>query len=219
MINKELIKRILSSLILIPLALFFILEGSFLFIFFIIVCLLITSYEWHKMSSKKSYYLLGIFFLIFSFYSAYEIRVSIFGNYDYFIIIFLICISTDVGGYVFGKTFKGPKLTKISPKKTYSGVIGGYLLSIIILNLVFKSNYFLTKSIEIKSEIFILILLISTVSQLGDIIISYFKRLSKIKDTGKIIPGHGGLLDRIDGMIFSFPFAYIVFKIGISQYL
>ncbi len=218
MINKELTKRILSSFILIPLALFFILEGSFLFIFFIIVCLLITSYEWHKMSSKKSYYLLGIFFLIFSFYSAYEIRVSIFGNYDYFIIIFLICISTDVGGYVFGKTFKGPKLTKISPKKTYSGVIGGYLLSIIILNLVFKSNYFLTKPMEIKSEIFILILLISTVSQLGDIIISYFKRLSKIKDTGKIIPGHGGLLDRVDGMIFAYPFAYLIFKANIFQY-
>ena len=66
---------------------------------------------------------------------------------------------------------------------------------------------------EINSKDFIFILLISTISQLGDITISYFKRLSKIKDTGKILPGHGGLLDRIDGMIFAFPAAYIIFKI------
>ena len=90
------------------------------------------------------------------------------------------------------------------------------LLSIIILNLF--SIFVLFVSQEMTSDIFIFILLISTVSQLGDIIISYFKRLSKIKDTGKIIPGHGGLLDRIDGMIFAFPFAYIIFKINIYQY-
>tara|TARA_B100000035_G_scaffold146369_1_gene124638 strand:- start:4376 stop:4798 length:423 start_codon:yes stop_codon:yes gene_type:complete len=137
------------------------------------------------------------------------------GSYEYFVVILLICISTDIGGYVFGNIFKGPKLTKISPKKTYSGVIGGYLLSIICLNILLKSNYFLIKPFEITFDFFIFILLISSVSQLGDIIISYFKRLSKIKDTGKIIPGHGGLLDRIDGMIFAYPFAYLFLKINI----
>ena len=84
------------------------------------------------MSRKKSYYFFGLFFLFFSFYSAYEIRISMFGSYDYFIIILLICISTDIGGYIFGKVFKGPKLTKISPKKTYSGVIGGYFINIFL---------------------------------------------------------------------------------------
>ena len=218
MINEELTKRILSSLILIPAALFFIIEGSLIFNFFILVCFLVTSYEWHNMSRNKSYYLFGIFFLLLSFYSAYEIRTNMDVDYEYFIIILIICISTDIGGYIFGKIFKGPKLTKISPNKTFSGVIGGYLLSIFFLNLTLKSNYFFPKPMEITFNIFIFILLISTVSQLGDIIISFFKRLSKIKDTGKIIPGHGGLLDRIDGMIFAFPFAYLIFNIDIFQY-
>ena len=209
--KKELQKRIFSSLILIPIALFFIIKGSFLFNFFILICFLITSYEWHKMSQKKPYYLLGLLFLILSFYSAYVIRTDTNSSLEYFITILLICISTDIGGYIFGKLFKGPKLTKISPKKTYSGVIGGYLLSIISLNLFFNSSYYLYPQ-EMTSNIFLLILLISTVSQLGDISISYFKRLSKIKDTGKIIPGHGGILDRIDGMIFAFPFCYGIFS-------
>ena len=215
MINKELIKRLVSTLILIPVVSFFVIEGDFLFNFFIVICFFITSYEWHKMRKNKSYYLIGLFFLFISFYSAYVIRTSMTGNHDYFMIILLICISTDIGGYIFGKIFKGPKLTKISPKKTYSGVIGGYLLSIFFLKIVLSSKYFLTNPIEITFDIFIFILLISTVSQLGDILISYFKRLSKIKDTGKIIPGHGGLLDRIDGMIFAYPFSYLIYKINI----
>ena len=212
MINKELSKRILSSLILIPIALFFVIDGSFLFTFFIIIFFLVTTYEWYKMSKTKSYYILGLFFLFLSFYSAYQIRTSMFGSYEYFVIILLICISTDIGGYIFGKFFKGPKLTKISPKKTYSGVIGGFLFSIIILSLCLSSGLF-TKIYELNFGTFIGILIISTISQIGDIIISYFKRLSKIKDTGKIIPGHGGLLDRIDGLIFVIPTFYIFFKL------
>ena len=146
MINKELIKRILSSLILIPVVLFFVVEGSFLFNFFILICFLITSYEWYRMNRKNIYYLLGLLFLFISFYSAYEIRTSMAGSYEYFMIILLICVSTDIGGYIFGKIFKGPKLTKISPKKTYSGVIGGYLLSIIFLKLFLSSNFFFYKT-------------------------------------------------------------------------
>ena len=153
MINKELFKRIFSSLVLIPVALFFIVKGSFLFIFFISICFFITSYEWHKMSNLKPYYLPGLFFLILSFYSAYEIRTGILAGFDYFLIILLICISTDLGGFIFGKIFKGPKLTKLSPKKTYSGVIGGYLLSIIFLNLFFTFYYIYPR--EITSHIFI----------------------------------------------------------------
>tara|TARA_B100000674_G_C37343038_1_gene690616 strand:+ start:89 stop:589 length:501 start_codon:yes stop_codon:yes gene_type:complete len=161
------------------------------------------------MSNKKPYYLPGFLFLILSFYSAYLIRANDSDSLKFFLYILIVCVSTDIGGYIFGKIFKGPKLIKISPKKTYSGVIGGYLMSIILYYLFINLNY----GDEINSNDFIFILLISTISQLGDITISYFKRLSKIKDTGKILPGHGGLLDRIDGMIFAFPVAYIIFKI------
>ncbi len=205
MINKELQKRIFSSLILIPTALFFIIKGSFFFNFFLIFCLIIALHEWYKMSKNKNYHIFGHLFLLCSFYSAYFIRNDFAVGSYVFITILLICISTDIGGFVFGKILKGPKLTKISPKKTYAGVFGGYLLSIII---IFIFNHYLKENFDLKE--FILIILISTISQLGDIIVSYFKRLSKIKDTGKLIPGHGGILDRIDGMIFAFPFYCII---------
>ncbi len=160
------------------------------------------------MSKKKNYKIFGNLFLFFSFYSAYYIRNEFAEGIYVFLIILLVCISTDIGGYVFGKIFKGPKLTKISPKKTYAGVLGGYLLSII-------STYFFYDYLNINFDFkyFILIFAISTISQLGDIIISYFKRLSKVKDTGKLIPGHGGILDRIDGMIFVFPIYFIIYFI------
>ena len=125
-------------------------------------------------------------------------------------IILLICISSDIGGILFGKIFKGPKLTKISPNKTYLGVIGSFLVPIISISLFFKYSFL---NIKLTNEIIIFIILVSLVSQIGDIIVSYFKRLSKIKDTGKIIPGHGGVLDRIDGMIFAFPVSFIIVKL------
>tara|TARA_B100001741_G_scaffold311311_1_gene312189 strand:+ start:40 stop:693 length:654 start_codon:yes stop_codon:yes gene_type:complete len=215
--KNETFKRILSSLILLPIALFFIVKGSFLFNFFILICFLITSYEWHMMSKNKSYYLFGFIFLVLSFYTVFEL-INFGGNYIYFLTIALICVSTDVGGYIFGKIFKGPKLTKISPKKTYAGMIGGYFLSIISINLFFHFTYLFPNEIKITIDILIFVILISTASQFGDIFISYFKRLSKIKDTGKIIPGHGGLLDRIDGMIFAFPSAYIILNLNILKY-
>ena len=204
MINKELQKRILSSIILLPLVLYFIVSGSYYLIFFTIVCLFISIYEWNKMVKKIELKFLGIVFLIFSFYTFYEIAIIHIWSF-----VLLICISTDIGGYVFGKLFKGPKLTKISPNKTYSGMIGGYFLSLISL------SFFLGWiNHTVSEEWFLVTILISTVSQIGDIIISYFKRLSKTKDTGKIIPGHGGLLDRIDGMVFAFPIFYLIELLG-----
>ncbi len=120
-------------------------------------------------------------------------------------IIMIICItiSTDIGGYVFGKIFKGKKLSKISPNKTYSGMIGSYIFSIILAITLFKNQY------EINYLLFF-IFFISTVSQIGDFSISYLKRLAKIKDTGNILPGHGGFLDRFDGLIFSLSFGLLV---------
>ena len=212
--KKELVKRILSSIILIPFALFFIIKGSFLFNFFISVCFLITAYEWHKMTKKKKYNIYGFVFLIISFYSIYRIRNDWVGEYAWLLGITIVCVATDIGGYIFGKIFKGPKLTRFSPNKTFAGMIGGYFLSIISINIFLQNPYFIG-GVEFTRHIFILVLLISTVSQIGDIIISYFKRLSKIKDTGKIIPGHGGLLDRVDGMIFAFPFTYFIYSTNI----
>ena len=200
MINKELQKRILSSIILLPLAYYFISAGSFYLIFFTIICFFVSIYEWNKMVKIIELKVLGTLILIFSFYTFYETTST-----DLWIFVLLVCVSTDIGGYVFGKLFKGPKLTKISPNKTYSGMIGGYLLSLIFLKVFFD----LYKT-SVNEEWFIVTILISTVSQIGDIIVSYFKRLSKVKDTGKIIPGHGGLLDRIDGMIFVFPIFYTI---------
>jgi len=204
--SHELIKRILSSIILLPMALFFIIKGSFLFIFFISICFCIVVYEWHIMSKKKTYNIFGFIFLIFSFLSIYELRIPL-NDYQIILFIFIICVSTDIGGYVFGKIFKGPKITKFSPNKTYAGMIGGFFLSLISITIFTKDMLFKE---EMPLSWILFILAISSVSQLGDIIISYFKRLSKIKDTGKIIPGHGGLLDRVDGMIFAFPFSYII---------
>ena len=197
---SNLIKRILSSIILLPLSLYFILSGSYYLIFFTLICFFISIYEWYKMVKKIELKLLGTIFLIFSFYTFYEISITYIWSF-----VFLVCISTDIGGYIFGKLFKGPKLTKISPNKTYSGMMGGYFLS-----LIFLSSFMGWINQKIYVEWFIVTILISTVSQIGDITISYFKRLSKTKDTGKIIPGHGGLLDRIDGMIFAFPFFYLI---------
>jgi len=211
--KPEIIKRILSSFVLIPIALFFIIKGSFFFTFFIATCFVITLYEWHMMSKKKNYNVFGFIFLIFSFYSVYFIRNELDKHgLLIFLFIVLICVSTDIGGYIFGKLFKGPKLTKISPKKTYAGVFGGYFLSIIFTHILINYSE-LFRDQNFGRDEFVLVLIISTVSQVGDIIISYFKRLSKIKDTGKLIPGHGGILDRIDGMLFAFPFYFIFYLI------
>jgi len=209
MIN-ELEKRILSSFIIFPISLFFIIKGSEFFAFYLGVIFFISSYEWLIMNKKHSFTkLIGIIFLLFSFGCAYFFRYE--QGFYFFIFVIFISILTDLGGYFFGKVFKGPKLTKISPKKTYSGVFGSFLLSIIggiLLIKLFLDNTVL--SVKETFEISILILFISLISQLGDLIISYFKRKVKVKDTGKILPGHGGMLDRIDGIIFAVPFSYLI---------
>ncbi len=200
-------KRILSSLILIPIVFFFIIYGSYLFTLLIIISFSISVFEWHNMSKNKSYNVFGFIFLILSFYSIYQMRISENGSYESFLFVLLICIFTDIGGYIFGKILKGPKLISYSPNKTISGMFGSYLFSFSIIPILIYYNL-LEEDLNI---LFIFVIfLISTVSQFGDITISVFKRKSKIKDTGKIIPGHGGLLDRIDGMLFAFPFVYLI---------
>ena len=123
------------------------------------------------------------------------------------IFLLLICVSSDVGGYIFGKIFGGKKFTKISPNKTYSGILGSFILSIIFGSFFyFKFDEFLI----LNQNFVIFIFVISLISQLGDLSISYIKRRAKIKDTGSILPGHGGVLDRIDGILFAIPIGIIL---------
>ena len=126
------------------------------------------------------------------------------------IFLLLICVSSDVGGYIFGKTLGGKKFTKISPNKTYSGILGSFMFSIIVGSFFyFKFDEFLI----LNQNFVIFIFVISLISQLGDLSISYIKRRAKIKDTGSILPGHGGVLDRIDGILLAMPIGIILLSI------
>ena len=214
--SGELLKRIFSSFILIPFSIFIILMGSFYFNVFLLICLIISIYEWNNISKKLLLKIFGFFFLILSFFSIYKLRNDFDGEHLLVFFILLICVSTDLGGFIFGKIFKGPRLTKISPNKTYSGVVGSYILSLILALFYYLKlkSFYLDKSIF---QIITIIFLVSTVSQIGDLLLSYFKRLSNVKDTGKLIPGHGGILDRIDGMIFAFPFFYVLISLNIFK--
>ena len=124
----------------------------------------------------------------------------------YFLFIITVCISSDIGGYAFGKILKGRKITKISPNKTYTGMFGSFFLSIFLSCIIF--NDFMT----IK-EIILVSFFISMISQLGDLFLSFLKRKAKVKDTGNILPGHGGLLDRFDGLLFALPLGTLLFQI------
>ena len=217
MINNLLL-RILSSLIIAPLCFYIIFKGSFYFISFLSICLIIIIAESKNLITHKIYFVLFIVFIFFSLFCVYKIRNFYVDNETKNIFIFfgvlLISISTDIGGYVFGKIIKGPKLTHISPNKTYSGSIGGIFLTLIILILysnIFSKELNFFYKLYLNNFIYFLFIIISAslISQIGDLIISFLKRKAKIKNTGKIIPGHGGILDRIDGMIFTFPFMYI----------
>ena len=219
MIKNELQKRILSSLFIIPIAIFFIFQETLFFVFFLSIFFLISSYEWIKMNKLDVLKIIGVFYLFFAFFFAYLLREKF--TIELFILVLIICIFTDLGGYIFGKIFKGPKLIKISPKKTYAGALGGLILSLVAA--LIYSKYILTVAntyenlstwtgIPLNKIYFLFIFVISFVSQIGDLIISYFKRLAKVKNTGNLLPGHGGLLDRIDGIIFAIPFSYILFS-------
>ena len=221
MINRELQKRILSSIILIPITLFFVFQGPIYFAFFLSIFFLTSSYEWIKMNKKNYLKVLGLFYLLLICCLTYLFRQNFFLQ---FLLVLIICIFTDLGGYIFGKIFKGPRLTKISPKKTYAGLIGSFILSIIAVLVYVRyidlgqaayaeiQYLFLENGLENLNLYFLIIILfISLISQIGDLIISYFKRSAKVKNTGNLLPGHGGLLDRVDGIIFAIPASYILF--------
>ena len=206
--NNELIKRFVSSIVILPISLFAIINGSILFLFFLFILFLLSSYEWIKMCKKNiKKIFIGIIFLLVSFYSAFQLN-DLYGH-NFFIFIIFACILTDLGGFIFGKLFRGPKLTKISPNKTYTGVFGSFVIPVFFY-LIFSDYININYSEIIKLNFISLILVISLISQIGDLTVSYFKRVAKIKDTGKIIPGHGGILDRLDGLIFVIPIVYFL---------
>ena len=205
--SKELIKRLITSVFIIIITFCFIYLGGFFFNLFLLSIFIISLIEWKNLTNNLLILMLGLIFLFFSIISAYFLRND---NLNFFIFTLLISVSSDLGGYIFGKLFRGPKLTHISPNKTYSGMIGSYLMSI-FLGLIFIFYLQQPFILEFYSlSLIIIILIISTVNQLGDLLISYFKRKKKIKDTGKLLPGHGGLLDRIDGIIFSIPISFLI---------
>lgn len=211
MISKNFIIRVLTS---IPLVLILFLSFKFqiILILTLIFISIVSWFEFKQLISKITkniYYKLFINFLSFIYLTIFSLFIYSRISQDEHIVmmayLFLVCIFSDIGGLIFGKFFKGRKLTKISPNKTVSGSIGSILLSSILAPIY---HYLF----EYKSIMTLLLLsiLVSLFCQIGDLLISFFKRKAMVKDTGNILPGHGGLLDRIDGMLFAIPIGIII---------
>jgi|TARA_B110000438_G_scaffold297218_1_gene343249 phosphatidate cytidylyltransferase len=227
---NELKKRIFTSIVLISVGLFCIFTNSVIFLISLVAIIGLAFHEISLIIAKisKSVKKLSYFFynLLALYYGLIIFIGSVFSlqntntilkstiNAGPFCLLFilLICIFSDIGGYIIGKAIGGKKLTKISPKKTISGSFGSFVFSItplILFNYFFPSEYMFTiKNIFLCLEV-------SLLCQIGDIFISFLKRKARIKDTGTLLPGHGGILDRIDGMLFAIPFAWFKLSFGI----
>ena len=218
--KSNLKKRILTSIFLISL-----LIGMFFYSYIMIVSLIIVAIiswiEFYALISKilkknilkdrfirfiyktlSLFYLSGLVYLIFAIESEYS-NLKIYLLYSV-----LVAILSDIGGLVCGKIFKGKKLTKISPNKTISGSIGSFILSTLLIPFFYKTHID-----HNLLNIFLITIIISLTSQLGDLFISFVKRKAKVKDTSDLLPGHGGVLDRIDGIIFAIPLGIYLFII------
>ena len=227
--SQNLLKRLITSIVLLSLFIFINFSHQYIFILSIliiglIICTeannlfskLLTNKNTKKKSSKNklntNFIILNIitFFYIFFIFCnlSYEIHRS--ESPIFFLYIISICFFTDIGGYIFGKIIGGKKLSKISPNKTIAGAIGSFILSIIPLIISLNFNFL---DLEFNLTNIIFCLLISLISQIGDLFISLIKRKAEIKDTGNLLPGHGGILDRMDGIIFAVPFSYILIKL------
>ena len=207
-------KRILTSTLLFLLVIFCIFINWPIYILTIIIVsgialneIAVLIWRIEKSTSTKSWIPFRLISFIYIAFFFFPLAGSFYSLGPLFIFyILLICIFSDIGGYVVGKTIGGKKLTKISPNKTISGSIGSFCFSLappLLFYIFDQSEYFYS------FNNFLLCLQISLVCQLGDIFISYIKRKAKVKDTGNFLPGHGGLLDRIDGIIFAIPYVWI----------
>ena len=211
--NLELKKRIITSLILLTLLVFMYLY-SYILIISVIIIAVVSWIEFYGLISKI-FYKSRILKFIFKSFSMFYLSLIVFGILYimsnkpelkiFFIYSILVSIASDIGGLTFGKIFKGRKLTKISPKKTISGTIGSFFFSFLLIPLFleFIINH------EILS-LFLITALISLTTQLGDLFISFIKRKANVKDTSDLLPGHGGVLDRVDGIIFAIPIGCIL---------
>ena len=214
--SQELKKRIFTSIFLLTLlALMFV--NKLVLLFFLIIIYVISFLEYSnlikRIFSRKKYFqfFFNLFYLIYFFIylSIFYLLNDIFGLKIFIYLCILICVFSDIGGLIFGKLFKGPKLTKISPNKTISGSLGSFTFSfllVILFSLIFQNIIPLINLIILAGSI-------SLGCQLGDILFSYLKRKANLKDTGKILPGHGGILDRVDGMLIGIPFGLLLLLI------
>ena len=211
-------KRILSSIIILPISLFFILKGGNYIVSFLYAILILGNFEVFSAFKRKLTIILIDLILVISLLSVLFLRNDTASSFFLLLWVIILTILSDVGGYVFGKLFKGKKISKISPNKTLSGVIGSFvfsLFSVFIIDMIVEIFTGIDNNFFLKTKYFILAIVFSITAQLGDLTISYFKRLEKIKDTGKIIPGHGGIFDRIDGLMFVVILAYIFYTLKI----
>ena len=218
--SNELKKRLLTSVLLISL-LAAMYHYSFVMIIALIFIAIIVWIEFYALISKILpsnnlkdkllrflYKTISLLYLSLLVYFIFAIE-SYYPNLKlYFLYSVLVSILSDIGGLVLGKTFKGKKLTKISPNKTYSGSIGSFIFSLLLTPFFYKELI-----VYSFSTLILITVLISLTSQLGDLFISFLKRKAKVKDTSDILPGHGGFLDRLDGMIFAIPVGILLFTI------
>ena len=227
--TQNFLKRLITSIVLLSLFIFINFSHQYIFILSILTIGLIICIEANNLFSKlltnknskknssinklnTNFIILNIITFSYIFFIfcnlSYEIHRS--ESPIFFLYIISICFFTDIGGYIFGKIIGGIKLSKISPNKTIAGTIGSFILSIIPLIIALNFNFL---DLEFNLTNIIFCLLISLISQIGDLFISLIKRKAEIKDTGTLLPGHGGILDRMDGIIFAVPFSYILIKL------
>ena len=213
---SNLSKRILTSLIIFPLTIFFIFKGENLLLLFLFVVFVVANYELFLVFNKRITILCLDLVLILSLFSIYYLRESGEVSSKLLIWVIILCVCSDTGGYVFGRTFKWKKITEISPNKTLSGVLGSFIFSLfslfIVENVSFTSSAFIQ---FLEPKFFLLAIIFSLVAQIGDLTISFFKRLEDVNDTGKILPGHGGIFDRIDGLMFVVILALLLIQFNI----
>jgi len=212
---SNLYKRIITSLIVFPISIYFIIMGGSYIVSFLYAVLVLANFEAFSVFKRKMSIIFLDTILVLSLLSILFLRNDTAASFVLLIWIILLTICSDIGGYIFGKFFKWKKFSKISPKKTLSGVIGSFIfsiLSVFLLNFIIQLTSGSDTNFFLKIKYFALALIFSFAAQIGDLTISYFKRLEKIKDTGKFLPGHGGIFDRIDSLMFVVILGYIIYN-------